>query len=304
MSLVLNYKFDQIDLTIDSSTSNIPLVNAGGVVSSVDATYGNVASFDGSATAYFSSGTSLTQLQGSSSRTISYWVNRNAKVTFSIPYAYGDPNRSGTSQGIRTAFTAAGVFSVAYFTGTLINASTVFSVGTWYHVAETDDGTTLYMYVNGVLENSASVTINGSTDPISIGRDLVGVTDTSFIFTGFMADFRVYDDALSSANLLALIADGPNAPTLDVTMYTHLADLVWGEVSGASTYNVTFIEDSSPETALTTTSGTSFEALDLTSGSLYTFNVYTDLDLVTPEFTISANQCSIRSYHDRGFPDG
>ena len=37
MSLVLQYKFDQADLTIDSSTSNISLVNAGGVVSSVDA---------------------------------------------------------------------------------------------------------------------------------------------------------------------------------------------------------------------------------------------------------------------------
>lgn len=33
-------------ITIDSFTSNIPLVNAGGVASYVDATYGNVASFN------------------------------------------------------------------------------------------------------------------------------------------------------------------------------------------------------------------------------------------------------------------
>lgn len=284
MSLVLQYKFDQADLTIDSSTSGIPLVNAGGVVSSVDATYGNVASFDGSSNSYLSSGTSLSTLQGSSSRTISYWLNRNAKGTFSIPYAYGNPGISGG--GIRSAFNASGVLALAYNSGQQLDSNTSFSVGTWYHVAEVYDGTTLSFYIDGVFDTSATVSMNSSTNPLSIGQDLVHVVNSGFIYTGYMSDFRVYDDALLAADLLTITTNGPNASllNLDTTMYTHVADLTWDAVPGATSYTVSSNENSGGEVTLGTSSGTTYEVFNLTPGGSYEFRVYTDLDIVTPAY--------------------
>lgn len=284
MSLVLNYKFDQADLTIDSSTSGIPLVNAGGVVSSVDATYGNVASFDGSSNSYFSSGTSLASMQGASSRTICMWINRNAKGTFGIMYAYGNPSAAGG--GVRAAINGSGLLQTAYTTGTNLNAVNTLTVGTWYHVAEVYDGTTISTYFNGVFESSANITNNSTSDPISIGQDLVDVVSNSFIYSGYMSDFRVYDDALTATDLLNLTNEGPNAPTtsIDITMYTHVADLTWDAVSGASSYTVASIENSGSEVTHGTTTNLVYEIFHLTPGSSYEFRVYSDIDLVTPAY--------------------
>lgn len=285
MSLVLQYKFDQADLTIDSSTSNISLVNAGGVVSSVDATYGNVASFDGSSNSYLSSGTSLSTLQGTSSRTICYWVNRNTKGNFSIPYAYGNPGNSGG--GIRAALNTSGVLALAYNTAQQLDGNTSFTAGTWYHVAEVYDGTTLACYIDGVLDASTPVSMNSSTEPLSIGQDLVHVVNSGFIFTGYISDFRVYDDALLAADLLIITTNGPNASLLNLntTMYTHVADLSWDVVPGATSYIVSSNENSGGEVTLGVTSGTTYEVFNLTPGASYEFRVYTDLDTVTPAYT-------------------
>lgn len=282
MTLVLQYKFDQTDLTVDSSSSGIDLVNAGGVVSAIDPTYGNVASFDASSNSYFTSGTSVSALQGSSPRTISYWMNRNAKGNFGITYTYG--NTSTTGGGIRAAIGSNGVLAPAYGVGVSANTSTTLAAGTWYHLSEVYDGTDLTFYVNGVLDGSLTIAMNSTSDPLSLGRDVVHITSTNFIYTGYMSDFRVYDDSLTPAELLEIVSLGPNA-SLSVTMYTHLADLSWDVIPGATTYTITSNKNSEGEINVVDTSDTVFEVLDITPGASYEFRVYTDLDLVIPRYT-------------------
>ena len=300
MSLILHYKFDQSDLTIDSSTSNIPLVNNGSVVSAVDATYGNVSSFNATTNSYFT-GPSLTQLQGSSPWTVSYWVNRNSKTTFNTQLAFGNSLNSGG--GISILFGSAGAHNVNY--GAWLSTSPNIAVATWTHVSHTYDGTTLSAYIDGVLNNSVNVNLNVSSQSLTIGRDLVSFTNSNYTFTGFMSDFRVYDDSLASTDILQMFNEGPNPPpVLTVTMYTHIADLEWEDVSGASTYRVTATEDTLDEIELTTTVESHFEIFNLKPDTNYTLKVYTDLDTLTPihtnlETTLSLNSSNVGSLMTR-----
>ena len=76
--------------------------------------------------------------------------------------------------------------------------------------------------------------------------------------------------------------------TLEATMFTHLADLTWSSIGGATSYTVTQTEDAgSEETIVSETTDLSFTSLNLNPGSSYVFNLYTDLDLVTPATSIT-----------------
>lgn len=81
-------------------------------------------------------------------------------------------------------------------------STTVLSTGTWYHVAATWDGTTVKIYINGVLDRSVarSGTIGVDTRPLYIG----GRTGSTDMFDGMMRDVRVYNRALSSTEIQAL----------------------------------------------------------------------------------------------------
>ena len=76
--------------------------------------------------------------------------------------------------------------------------------GTWMHVAATYDGTTIRLYVNGVLETSLTpppgTVIATNTVPLSLGAQ----NDNSRWFMGWMDDARVYNRALSLAEIRAL----------------------------------------------------------------------------------------------------
>lgn len=73
----------------------------------------------------------------------------------------------------------------------------------WYHLAGTYDGSSLNMYVNGLLENSVSHsgTIVGSNKPLIIGNNPANNRG----FAGSIVDMRIYDTALSESDI-ALIA--------------------------------------------------------------------------------------------------
>ena len=73
-------------------------------------------------------------------------------------------------------------------------------VNAWSHVAVTSDGTTLRLYVNGLLKDSAPVggqleTTNG---PLRIGGN--AIWDTEF-FQGALDEVRIYDRALSAEDI-------------------------------------------------------------------------------------------------------
>jgi len=78
-------------------------------------------------------------------------------------------------------------------------------LGVWTHMAVTYDGTTLRLYVNGVLRSStaASGGIGASTAPLRIGGNTVFSVPGTEYFAGLIDEVRIYNRALSAAEITA-----------------------------------------------------------------------------------------------------
>jgi len=78
-------------------------------------------------------------------------------------------------------------------------------IGVWTHLAVTYDGTTLRLFVNGVLRNSVSASggIAASTAPLRIGGNTVFSVPGTEYFAGLIDEVRIYNRALSAAEITA-----------------------------------------------------------------------------------------------------
>jgi hypothetical protein len=83
--------------------------------------------------------------------------------------------------------------------GAFIAAPSAIAVNTWTHLAQTYDGTTIRLYVNGVLVSSAARTgaLETNSSPLSIG----GTNAYGEYFQGRIDDVRVYNRALLVSEL-------------------------------------------------------------------------------------------------------
>ena len=79
----------------------------------------------------------------------------------------------------------------------------------WTHVALTYDGTTMQLYVNGVLAASQARTgsIQASSNPLWIG----GNSPYGEYFQGLIDEIRIYNRALTQAEIQADMA-APTTP--------------------------------------------------------------------------------------------
>ncbi|CAN0524924.1 unnamed protein product [Ectocarpus sp. 12 AP-2014] len=190
MSLVLRYKFDESTelLTTDSSGNSNTLVNGGGVVSVTDATYRDVAYFDG-VNSPLTLGTPPSSMTGTVHRTFSFWMkrdNQDLEIFHGQGLGVGDELRVQFQGGVRL-----------YNNGQLQNITTQsFTTDTWYNIGFAYDGTTQNVYVNGVSIGSTSVSMITSPGDASVIGGSPRWPD-SFLFTGSMSDFRIYDYALT-----------------------------------------------------------------------------------------------------------
>ena len=80
---------------------------------------------------------------------------------------------------------------------------------TWVHVASTYDGATLKIYINGVLDRSLAVSGRtcANAEPVTIGaknKTSAGLVEA--YFDGRIDDFRIYDRALTVAEIKAVRA--------------------------------------------------------------------------------------------------
>jgi len=91
---------------------------------------------------------------------------------------------------------------IEHYWGNFTQSSTVLATNTWYHIVILYDGTTNhYIYINGAQVGfSATPTLNTSNTPIYIGP---AVTTTWGAFNGKIAALRIYNRALSSADVTA-----------------------------------------------------------------------------------------------------
>ena len=96
---------------------------------------------------------------------------------------------------------------------TTVTASTIVPANKMVHLAMTFDGSTLKLYVNGGLSNSASIsgTIHGYTsDGVQIGAD----TNGGYHFGGYVSNVAIYSSTLTAARIAdhAAAANGFTLP--------------------------------------------------------------------------------------------
>ncbi|WP_191906879.1 LamG-like jellyroll fold domain-containing protein [Adhaeribacter soli] len=81
---------------------------------------------------------------------------------------------------------------------------------TWVHLAATYDGTTIKLYVNGVLDRSKVLTpmlINQNTLPVALGAQSNGTS----AFKGALDEIRIYNTALSASEISQLASANASA---------------------------------------------------------------------------------------------
>lgn len=84
------------------------------------------------------------------------------------------------------------------------NTGSIFTLDTWYHMAVTWDGTTMRTYIDGTAGNTSTPTLNMSNTRIFMGA----YNDAeSYPWRGYIAGCRIYNRALSAAEVSALAGE-------------------------------------------------------------------------------------------------
>lgn len=127
-----------------------------------------------------------------SSYTFSFWARRNVENKMALSsygnasfYWFGDSS---------WAYTHGGVFGEKYY-----NKAVSIPLGSYGHYCVTYDGGTVRIYRNGVFEDSQSTTGNAV---FNVGLQLGKFgSDTTYMFSGDIANFLMYGKALSAAEV-------------------------------------------------------------------------------------------------------
>jgi fibronectin type 3 domain-containing protein len=161
--------------------------------------------------------------------------------------------------------------------------STALLTNTWSYLAETYDGSAVRLYVNGTLvaTTAHSGAISTSTNPLQIGGDsLYGQ-----YFAGLIDEVRIYNSALTAAQIQADEATPVDAPTAPGTLTASPAspteiDLTWGPAGsskGVSTYDVERCQGSGCTnfSQIGTTNGTTtnYQDTSVTANNTYGYRV-------------------------------
>lgn len=94
----------------------------------------------------------------------------------------------------------------------VLAGNTTLSLNTWYNIVWTDNAGTAQLYINGVADGanfSYTPAVSGGTSGIGIGAVYDGQQGDTFAFTdGIIADMRLWNNALSSAQVSAIYSAG------------------------------------------------------------------------------------------------
>ncbi|MBK7705907.1 MAG: hypothetical protein IPJ30_09035 [Acidobacteria bacterium] len=143
---------------------------------------------------------------GNSSRTVELWFKTPvdlSSATESGIIQYGSAS-NGNMFGLITSANAPGKL---YFYGhnADLGGTTTLLPNSWYHGAVTYDGTTVRLYVNGNLENTAAMGLNTVLDPngLTIGYRVGGP-----FWNGQLDDPTIYDRALTLGEIQSIYNAG------------------------------------------------------------------------------------------------
>jgi len=112
-------------------------------------------------------------------------------------------NGPGPANGLQFGIWIGGTLNL------LQTPANVLTIGAWQHVAATYDGSTMNIYVNGVLQASQALSPGGGidtdTDPLVMG---LNVTTASYDWNGFTDEVSIYNRALTSAEIQSIVNAG------------------------------------------------------------------------------------------------
>lgn len=141
-------------------------------------------------------------------RTFSFWYRPTAN-------GEGAYSRllSWTSDQLEIAGTEGGgsTHKITYYDGNWHATDITLSIGTWYHVTFTYDGTTAKFYIGGELQDEHSLAGRALSGTMMIGNR---VQEGNEGINGIMDDIRIYDYALDADQVGNLTAgsDNPDSP--------------------------------------------------------------------------------------------
>lgn len=93
----------------------------------------------------------------------------------------------------------------SYLGGSAFSASTIFEADEWYHAALTYDGLDLRFYINGILTNTSTRSMESSNDVFKLGTSK---TNSSF-FDGKIDEVRFWNSARSESDILSKMHTEP-----------------------------------------------------------------------------------------------
>lgn len=126
---------------------------------------------------------------------VTRWVNGDDPGD-QFTFLYGLAG-TGKPQFFTTNGSAASTVGTAAGSGAMV-------VGQWHHLVATHDGTTGSCYLDGVLQGTATGTLNASpTTALRFGNNIYG----DGAYTGSMSDVAIWSRCLSAADVARLYAE-------------------------------------------------------------------------------------------------
>jgi PKD repeat protein len=210
-ALTLRLPFDEASGTVAADTSG--LGNNGTLVNNPTRVTGMV----GSRALSFNGTNSYVRVNGTASLnvprnaiTVAAWVFRTANQT-GWRSIVSRQQGTGTSEHFTLAFNNNSYRWLVKTQTSSAQLGGAAPVGQWIHLAGTYDGAAVKLYVNGVQQFTTPLTgtIAGSTNPLIIAGNInAGGAAPSELFNGRIDEVRVYDRALSTAEIAILMQGG------------------------------------------------------------------------------------------------
>lgn len=148
----------------------------------------------GATSAYLECASSSDFALGGNKFTIRFWMNQAYYIYGGRILSANSGSIAWNSSGINWLFTVltSSTITFQYYTGSSqAEVSGAISTGNWTHVEVDYDGSTIYLFIDGVLAASKSTTVSASTAaPYLRVGGLYG--ESSYPFNGYIDDVQIY----------------------------------------------------------------------------------------------------------------